>query len=432
MQYNIFLKHKEHLIMDINAKETSLLRRGIRFTKRIVRFILALISIVFGVLLICLCLLWLEHKTSLTLPKPTGQFAISRTSYIWVDTKQVDSLAPHPGTKRELAVWIWYPSEKGKLSPITDNYMPGQWLTAINKNRGGLNGNFLTRDLSKVHGHSILSSGVSEKQKSYPVVIIRAGLSALTLEYSVLAEDLASQGYIVVGFDAPHRTSLVVFPDGRVISRTPENNPETLPNEKQQQALTKLMTGWCDDTKFVLDQLEYLNTFDSSGRFTGKIDTTRIGIFGHSLGGATAAQFCHDDERCKAGIDIDGALHGSVLTDGLQKPFMFITSDYGNKLDPANGQIRSDIRSLYNRLPEKDRLWITILGARHFNYSDMALLKDRYIFRLFGALGPIDQRKALGITSSYVRDFFNLYLKDSTDTLFKKNPSIYSEVKFEP
>jgi len=46
------------------------------------------------------------------------------------------------------------------------------------------------------------------------------------LAYSTLAEDLASHGYVVVGFDAPYRTGVVVFPDGRVIRETPENNPE--------------------------------------------------------------------------------------------------------------------------------------------------------------------------------------------------------------
>jgi predicted dienelactone hydrolase len=55
---------------------------------------------------------------------------------------------------------------------------------------------------------------------------MRAGASAEVANYSILAEDLASHGYVVVGFDAPYRTYVVVFPDGRVMRRTPENNPE--------------------------------------------------------------------------------------------------------------------------------------------------------------------------------------------------------------
>src|SRR5258708_6806276 len=54
----------------------------------------------------------------------------------------------------------------------------------------------MTRDLSKVHGHSARYPGVSPQQRSYPVVIMRAGASAEVVNYSTLAEDLASHGYV--------------------------------------------------------------------------------------------------------------------------------------------------------------------------------------------------------------------------------------------
>jgi len=83
----------------------------------------------------------------------------------------------------------------------------------------------LTRDLSKVHGHSIRDSDLSPEQQPYPVVILRAGASADVWNYSTFAEDLASHGYVVVGFDAPYRSFTVVFPDGRITTRIPENKP---------------------------------------------------------------------------------------------------------------------------------------------------------------------------------------------------------------
>ena len=78
--------------------------------------------------------------------------------------------------------------------------------------------------------------------------------------YSTLAEDLASHGYVVVGFDAPYRTGRVVFPDGRVIGRTPENNPELYSGEELERAGNKLLAAWTADIAFVLDRLERLNT----------------------------------------------------------------------------------------------------------------------------------------------------------------------------
>ena len=76
---------------------------------------------------------------------------------------------------------------------------------------------------------------------------------------------------------------------------------------------------------FALDQLDRLNTSDPSGRFRGRLDMQRVGAFGHSLSGATALKFCLNDSRCKAGIDIDGALLGDVVREGVSQPTMFLT-----------------------------------------------------------------------------------------------------------
>jgi hypothetical protein len=87
---------------------------------------------------------------------------------------------------------------------------------------------------------------------------MRAGASLEVWNYSTLAEDLASHGY-VVGFDAPYRTGVVVFPDGRVITRRPENNPELFSGEELTLLASKLLAAWTGDVGFALDRLEQLN-----------------------------------------------------------------------------------------------------------------------------------------------------------------------------
>ena len=88
------------------------------FKSRLARRIFKVLAILamFGVLGVGLLLgsLWLEHRTELTLPTPTGPFAVGRAIYDWVDDSTVDALAPVPGTKRELSVWIWYPADVGQ------------------------------------------------------------------------------------------------------------------------------------------------------------------------------------------------------------------------------------------------------------------------------------------------------------------------------
>jgi dienelactone hydrolase len=375
--------------------------------------------------------LWLERRTEITLPVPTGPFAVGRAIFDWTDDANPDKLAPVPGTKRELLVWIWYPATAGLLGAV-DDYMPSQMRAAAEP--GGLLG-FLTRDLSKVHGHSLRDSDVSPEQRSYPVVILRAGASAEVWNYSTLAEDLASHGYVVVGFDAPYRTFAVVFPDGRVVRRLPENNPELClekTGQEREHCANRLLTAWSADMAFVLDRLEKLNASDASGKFTGRLDMTRIGVFGHSFGGAAALQFCHEDHRCKAGIDVDGAPHGSVIQTGIDRPFMFLLSDHSHEPGAESDLIGANIQSIYDRLPTDGRLRIEIRGANHFLFSDDGgLLKSHIVLRMLRLLGVvgIDGRRQLVVTAYCLRSFFDAHVKGTGATRLKTSSPLYPEIE---
>jgi predicted dienelactone hydrolase len=336
--------------------------------------------VVFATIALCLVLgigvllgsLWLEHSSSVELPKPTGPFAVGREVFDWVDSKTFDNLAPVAGTKRELLVWIWYPAATGQ-SAVVDDYLPEPMRAAITLQAGVLLSDFLTRDLSKVRGHSLRNADVSQQQQSYPVVIMRAGASLEVASYSSLAEDLASHGYIVVGVDAPYRTGIVSFPDGRIIKRLPQNNPEAClekTGRERDRCVSRFLTAWNSDLVYVVDRLTELNTSGPSGKFMGRLDMTRVGIFGHSFGGAQATQFCSEDSRCKAAVDLDGAPHGSVIQTGIHRPFMFLLSDHSRESDPQTQQIKADIQSIYERIPVNERLYAWIRGANHFTFSD--------------------------------------------------------------
>jgi len=393
--------------------------------------VLAMLGVLGGAAL--LGSLWLEHRTELTLPTPTGPSAVGRAIFDWTDDANMDTLAPVPGTKRELLVWIWYPSVAGQA--MADDYVPPPLRAEVERDLGPLLGGLLTRDLSKVRPHSIRNADVSPQQQPYPVVIMRAGASAEVWNYSTLAEDLASHGYVVVSFDAPYRTNVVAFPDGRVMRRRPENNPEVCAGQEQSQrdrCVNKVLTAWTGDIAFVLDQLERLNTSDASGKFKGRLDMTRVGVFGHSFGGATAAQFCNDDSRCKAGIDVDGQPFGSVIQAGLHQPFMFLLSDHSRESDPETRQIKANIHSIYDRLPAGRRLQIVIRGANHFLFSDDgALLKSHIVMRTLRAFGVvgIDGRRQLAVTAYCLRTFFDTYLKGGTVTPLKISSPLYPEIR---
>ncbi|HTT60378.1 MAG TPA: hypothetical protein VMG35_01005 [Bryobacteraceae bacterium] len=379
--------------------------------------------------------LWLEHNTAITLPEPTGPFAVGRAMYDWADLKTLDTLAPVPGARRELLVWIWYPAAAAPSHAGTSDYLPAPVRAEVERDRGTLISRFLTRDLAKVHAHSFPDAGVSPRQRSYPVVIMRAGASAGVWNYSVLAGELASHGYVVVGLDAPYRTNVVVFPDGRVMRRAPQNNPERcldLAGPQQAVCVNRLLTAWTADMAFVLDRLEQLNNSPTSGRFAGRLDMTRVGVFGHSFGGAEAAQFCHDDSRCGAGIDVDGAPFGSVITEGIHRPFMFILSDHSREAGPESARIMAGIQSIYDRLPADGRLRVSIRGANHFLFSDDgALLKSHIVLRALRVAGivGIDGRRQLAVTAYCLRAFFDAYLRTAPGSRLEIGSPLYPEIR---
>ena len=285
---------------------------------------------------------------------------------------------------------------------------------------------------------SIRDAEVSPQQHSYPVVLMRTGGAALTTDYTSLAEDLASHGYVVVGFDAPYRSWVVVLPDGRVIARAPQNNLDLVGGPQADQLANKLVQAWTADTGFALDQLERLNTSDPSGRFLGRLDMQRVGVFGHSLGGATALLFCHDDSRCKAGIDVDGAPLGKVIAEGVTQPFMFLLSDHrGESTDAetpeAIRQAGANIRSIYDRLPGDRRLEIVIQGANHYMFSDGAMLKSPLVMRALRTLGIVrlDGRRQVAVTAHYISTFFDVYLKGAPASELKSQTE-YPEIEFVP
>jgi predicted dienelactone hydrolase len=403
-----------------------------RIMKRVVKAVAVLALIALGALAVLLAALWIDHGRSTPLPAPTGPYRVGRTTYIWTDETRVNPYAPVAGTKQNLAVWIWYPAEPPTCTRKSE-YLPGYWSQALVRHEGFILGKLFSRDLTRVEVNSWSDAEVSGEQAMYPLIILRAGGGALSSDYTTLAEDLASHGYIVVSFDAPYRTVITAFPDGRVATRAAGGDFDRMPSSTTTQHLaTQLMSVWIADLKFALDQLHELNANDPTGRFKGKFDLQKLGIAGHSLGGATAAQFCHDDPRCAAGIDIDGMPFGSVIQDGLHQPFLFLMSDHSEESGSEAQTVEKNIESIYDHVPQGKRWGMTITGANHFTFSDQMFTKSpilMFFLRKAGVMGSLERRRGLAITGACVHTFFDVYLKGAPAEQLDSLPGLYPELK---
>src|SRR5947209_14120739 len=103
------------------------------------RLFVCVLAILVLALAVLLTSLWIEHRTSVDLPAPTGPFAVGRSIADWKDGQH------------ELLVWTWYPATASRQR---DDYLPQPLRAATERVRGPLISNLLTHDLSKVHCHS--------------------------------------------------------------------------------------------------------------------------------------------------------------------------------------------------------------------------------------------------------------------------------------
>jgi len=387
---------------------------------RLVKFIVAILSC--GILAICLLLLamWWEHRAPATLPAPTGSLSVGRTLMTLTN----------PNGGEELAVWIWYPADPSE-QPTAD-YLPGSWREAVRARQNTFMRSFFKRDPAVVRAHSRADVPIASAHRAYPVVLLRPGGSALTTDFTTLAEDLASHGYVVAGFDAPALSFVFVGSNGRVTARAPGNTVENANGNLEDPVVTRVLAMWLVDVKVVIDKLQQLSDAPA-GMFAGRLDLARLGAAGHSFGGAQALQFCHDDGRCRAAIDIDGIPFGSVVIDGLRKPAMFLLSDHSREMaDPESQKVAGMIRSIYDRLP-MPRAYATIRTANHFSFADQILLNSQAAVALlrFAGLGALDARRGLAISADCVRTFFDVTLNGASPAMLKQLSERYPEVAVE-
>jgi predicted dienelactone hydrolase len=365
-----------------------------------------------------------RRHAPLLLPAPAGPYAVGRVEYAWTDQARTDPLAPHAGTQRALVVWAWYPAVRvpgARPAP----YLPPQWATVSDQQRGVI-GEQLFQSAASIRTNSLTQAPLAPGAARYPVLIFEPGFGTIPTQYTTLLEDLASHGYIIVAIAPTYSADAVVFPDGSVVEASSAGSlPESTTGV--QAAGIRLVLVWAQDVRFVMDQLQRLNAARDQ-LFSGRLDLARLGVFGHSFGGATAAQVCRMDARCKAGIDLDGDLFGSVVHTGLTTPFMVLQSDRGACTDAPCRSMQGQVQAVLRAVPQGARYDLSITTMEHFNFSDYAV--EFTPLRLFGVLGTIDGVRGLQIARAYIRAFFDTYLRQRPSPLLRGPARAYPEAQF--
>jgi Platelet-activating factor acetylhydrolase, isoform II len=363
-----------------------------------------------------------------TLPPPSGDDRVGVVQLHLVDRSRPDPWVSSQPV-RELMVSVWYPAQRVPGDPVAPWLLPAAWARFEQDTLGAPPDALL---VPLTHGH--VGAPVERYPGGRPVVLYSAGLGNNRDSGSVLVEELVSRGYIVVTIDHTHEASQVEFPGGRVeVSALP-------PPPYAPEVVAKAVTVRVADTRFVLDKLAALNAGhnpDAEHRrlprgLRGAMDLSRIGMFGHSLGGATAAEVMYEDRRIRAGIDLDGTLFGPVITGGLNRPFLLVAAqDHGRDNDATWAQFWANLRGW--------RLNLRLAGSAHNSFTDLQVLVPQVAAVLKlppgvvqQTIGTINPQRSIISQRAYVAAFFSLSLRHHDNHLLDHPSQHFPEMQFMP
>ncbi|MFJ4900504.1 alpha/beta hydrolase family protein [Streptomyces sp. NPDC088727] len=346
---------------------------------------------------------------ALELPDPTGPYAVGRRTLHLVDHHRTDPWVPSAGD-RELMVSVTYPSRPATGTPAP--YMTTEEARLLLEARG-LDGVVSPETVARTGTHE--REGASPARGRFPLVLLSPGFSMPRTTLTSIAEDLTSRGYVVASVDHAYESVGTEFPGGRVLTCAACERAET---DEERAAVVR---GRAEDMSFVIDELTHGR---QAGALSRMIDTRRIGMAGHSIGGAAAAATMAGDRRVRAGADLDGDFFVSPAATGLGgRPFMMLGAEDSHSPGGASG----DWSDAWGHL-EGWKRWLTVAGAGHFSFTDLPYLGDR--LGLPDAAVPLPAEQGWHLTRDYVAAFFDLHLRGIPQPLLDGPSARYPEVVF--
>jgi predicted dienelactone hydrolase len=244
----------------------------------------------------------ITHNRTVAVPPVSGPKPVGTRVLRLVDSSRTDPFTAN-GRPRELLVRFWYPTTRLQTCQLAAYASPLVWSSY--SQLAGL-------PLPDVSTNSCQDAPVASGD--HQVVIFTPGYTATFTDYTFLLEDLASRGYIVASVNHTYEATAVEFPDGRLVRSVVGshlNNTYRL----DEQTLSLALATRQADLESVINELERMNA-TSGGSFSGKLDLSRIGLMGHSLGGESTLAGLRTDQRFKVGV----LLEGSIADESVRPP----------------------------------------------------------------------------------------------------------------
>ena len=305
------------------------------------------------------------------LPANTGSHEVACALYTWTDADRLETYADD-GSHRKVTFQVFYPADEG----------------------------------------------------SYPLVLFSHGATGMIESNISTCENLASNGYIAVSVGHPYQAIMVQDTSGQVTTIDPEflNNVLTdngsdssEHNRKVYEQSRQWLAVRTGDVNFVLDTI--LDRHDAGDDIFRMIDTDHIGLFGHSLGGATAVAVGRERSDISAVIDLEGTMFGEYegyadnqyIYNETPYPVPLLDVNSGWLYEEARNYIGQQYVNFYVGEHAVDFHEAVFENAGHLNYTDLPLVSP-ILADILGS-GSVDPLQCLENVNEMVLDYFNHYLK---------------------
>ena len=395
-------------------------------------------------------------RVRLTLPAPTGPCPVGTVALHLTDHSRRNPWAGSP-PYRELMVSLWYPASDAaryRLSPQMPAGAAAHYGSPAGYGWLGYHVPPGTVDWAATVTSGHAGAPLAARTGPLPVVLYSPGGGEPRTWQTILVQDLASRGYIVVTIDHPYEGSEVEFPGGRVIGGSAFPSDERQLRQFLQHGdfaglADTIVTVRVADTRFVIDQLAALHTGRNPAAghralpagLAGAMDLNRIGMFGVSAGGFTALQAMDEDRRITAGINIDGTVESPFLRDGMS-----IAPVFARGLDRPF-LLMGDPQTNHHSVPSWTSLWnhsnswhadLTLNGASGENsYKDAVWLipqiarqiglPDSFVTR---AIGTVDPAGAVPAEQAYLSAFFGRFPRGQDNHLLDSRSQHHPQFAF--
>lgn len=272
--------------------------------------------------------------------------------------------------------------------------------------------------------------------EKFPLVLFSHGAFGYYKSNYSTYEELASNGYVVIVTEHPYHSMFTEDTSGKTITVSPEFiNGITLVNTDgtSEETIFELSSKWlklrCDDINFVIDSVkatagelpEYWHTDEAENiiKALSMTDTDKIGVMGHSLGGAAAVSVGRTRNDISAVIDLDGTMLGEVTgveneinivrTEPYTVPLLAVDNDEHHfsaveleekGIPYANNIVCENAVCCYRTY---------FAGTGHMNFTDLPLFSPP-LAKMLGT-GSVDAEKCMMTVNKMTREFFDSYLK---------------------